>query len=230
MKKAGLMCWLSGAMAILGVLAFFPACEDTPDTDIPDIITDDPYSSVSREDVSSIALELLVDPTGGTVSSVGDKVPFAVYGGTGPYTWTVVNSGRGSIAVTTGSVNNENAAYTCSIVANNTVIVTDKAGKTGTASITAGGTTALAITPPTKAYAGAAPVACAFTAVGGIAPYSNWSVSRDDLVTSIVTGGANVQNATITVDAPVGGTNTTITVYVRDDAGSTATATITCTP
>jgi hypothetical protein len=214
---------LGFVLAVTGILAVFPGCEEDADTDVGDYFSDNPYASESRDTSGERALT--VNPDNGTVSAAGDKVAIAVYGGVGAYTWSVSSTANGSIATQTGSANNENAVYTCLIPANNTVLVSDSEGKTGLVSIRASGSTTLSITPSSQTVAtNAHPIVIKFVASGGVTPYVSWSVSRPDLF-NVAVSNSNA-DAYLSSKAAFSNIAQSVTLSVKDNVGIMSTATI----
>jgi MYXO-CTERM domain-containing protein len=152
---------------------------------------------------------LLISPTAGTVAPGGSQA-FGATGGVTPYAFTLSTNGSG------GSVT-LNGAYSAGTKGSTTdvVTVTDAAGETASATIAVtANTTALIIAPvntsvPPRGQA-------AFTANGGVPPYTFGFVSNASIGNITSSGGYTAGSKGSVTDI----------VHVLDSVGNTANATV----
>jgi hypothetical protein len=154
-----------------------PGCETDDHVNsgqIGDYFDGNPYVSEVRPDANRY---IRILPASADVTVAGEVVRFQADGGTEPYVWMVANEAAGSI---TPSRANE-ALYTALQVAANNVMVFDKAGRSGVATINGGEENPLALSvsasPSVLTTDGARAVA---RVTGGTAPYL-WSVLDNSL-------------------------------------------------
>ena len=119
--------------------------------------------------------ELTISEAIATLNNDGDKAVFTGSGGTGPYSWSVGDASRGSIA----SIAWSQAIYTRNSLGDNTVIMTDYIGHSAIAQITQPAPTTL------TASAGSSTLSnngdkTVITASDGVPPYT-WAVQHATL-------------------------------------------------
>ena len=201
---------LGSVVAALLTLAVLPACEDTSvnTSDLDSYFANNPYVSDPRTGPGS---DVSINPTAASISVVGQEVVFTASGGNTPYSWHVANNDNGSI-IGRGSQGD----YKATRLGNNNVIVYDIDGHAAIATISAGGASIM-ISPSTATIPTSAGNQVQFTVVGGQPPYT-WSVSFPDLATIS-------QDGLYTSKLAGGGSINVVTVV--DQAGNTATATVT---
>ncbi|MEI7880639.1 MAG: hypothetical protein WCI95_07160 [bacterium] len=157
-----------------------------------------PYVSDPRDGGASV---VTLTPASATLSSVGERAVFKFNGGTGPFTWDVSDSSKGSI-----SGNGEQGVYTVKAVGVNDIIAYDRNGNAAIAKISGssdsstGGPLGVKASPE---QLNADEDLAVLTASGGTGPYS-WSVLNSSK------GGL-----------PNGSTGTTV-IYMRKWAGDSA--------
>jgi hypothetical protein len=193
-----------------------------------------------------ITTELMVQPEEQTINGVnGGKATFTIFGGVAPYTVTSTNrfiacndtnsDGDCSDAVedlgTWNVALSSNQFFTVTVPASSpagdiTLTVRDSAGSTVTATLAIGGGTALSILPNavTVFRPSASPNQLDFTIFGGLPPYSTPVLNiNNPSMFSVAPTGSNTFRVTVEASA----TTETLIVTVRDNAGTTTTATIT---
>lgn len=129
-----------------------------------------PYVSDPRDGGDTL---VTLTPPSATLSTVGEKAVFKFNGGSGPITWDVSDSSKGSV-----SASGDQGVYTVTAVGRNDVIAYDRNGRAAIAKIN-GATTGSG----SPLSAGASPGQLnnnndmtVIAATGGTGPYS-WSVS-----------------------------------------------------
>ncbi|HPF99895.1 MAG TPA: hypothetical protein PLE77_07490 [Kiritimatiellia bacterium] len=190
------------AMALAG-------CEwnSDPDTEgVDDYFDSNPYDTEGRG--GSSTRDLTITPGAASVSYVGQKVSFRAQGGEKPYTWTVSNNAKGTVAAS-GS---EQGVYTVIEVSPNDVIVTDAKHATAIA-LVSGPESPLVVTANPETIPAGSSISI-LTASGGVPPY-NWTVSdtaRGDVLSSTGSSVTYTRNP---------GTTGSNAITVRDSAGNT---------
>lgn len=164
--------------------------------------------SEGRTATSTVTINgaLAISPTTAELIFAGTQT-FTASGGLGPYSYTVVTPGTGSVGVSTG-------AYVApSLAGTETVRVTDSLGNTSNATVTIVGP--VQISPTTKSLV--IGDTFTFTASGGKTPYA-YSVS---------VGGGSITNAGVyTASNTIG----SYTVRVTDSLGQISDSEVTLTP
>ncbi|OGV62098.1 MAG: hypothetical protein A2498_07735 [Lentisphaerae bacterium RIFOXYC12_FULL_60_16] len=202
-----------GASLALTAVLLSTGCEDDPDMgDSESYFEDNPYRSETRSEVSQDEDTLLITPNTPVVSMIGQNISFKVDGGYTPYTWSVADATRGTIAPNVK--NSDSSIYTSLAVAENALTVTDNGGRSATVNINVRGATALQIVPGEVTIL-AAGADYQFQQVGGVAPYT-WASANMILGTINATGAYN----------PTAGQTGTNTINLVDSAGDVATATV----
>jgi hypothetical protein len=146
----------------------------------------------------TIVASLVISPSTATIA-LGDTKTFSATGGMSPYTYSVL-SGGGSFS---------SAVYTPASAGTVVVKVTDSLGDTSDATITVNGTLTIS---PTTVTLGVNDTET-FTAAGGVSPYTY----------SVLSGSGSFSGAVYTAPSSAG----SATVKVTDSLGNTANATIT---
>lgn len=171
------------------------------------------YDSVKKAAVATItdkaASALTVSPSSFAVTYVGQKVSFSAVGGTSPYTWAVGNS-RGTVVYSGDGLS---GIYTVYQVGPNTVLVSDKTGKSAVANIS-GAVATLSISPSLVTLEHNSDKVT-LQANGGVAPYT-WTLGNGD--TSLGQISVNTGSATVYQRYHSGDTF----VSVRDSVGNVA--------
>ena len=197
------------------LLIGLPGCEDEPDalSGVDEMFSENPLQSEDRP-TGEIPLDLV--PLSASVSEVNDLVTFQALGGVPPFSWSVGDRTRGYAKQS--RLNSDTALYVASVVAPNTILVFDSAGRSGVADIAAGAPgfqilpTSVTIDFPQTGQT------IQFRVVGGTPPYGAWSASIPAL-------GTIDQSGIYTVASSVNqGVNT---VSILDSAGAVATAQVT---
>ena len=164
---------------------------------------------------------LKISPASASLSTNNATVQFSASGGSGTYNWSVSETSKGNISPTSGNLTTYTATH---VAGNNTVTLTDSAGRSVTALVTYTATGSTNSTPatlkisPTSLTFNNAAYEGTFTATGGTGSY-RWNVGDTNLGTLATTTGASV----IYTSKKVSGTNT-ITVIDSDNARASAAA------
>lgn len=193
--------WLGAVSVALFALLIPVGCDNGGSGDNGELdayFKSHPYVSDPRDGGASI---VTLTPASATLSSVGERAVFKFNGGTGPITWDVSDSSKGSI-----SGNGEQGVYTVKAVGANDIIAYDRNGNaaiakiSGSAGSSTGGPLSVSASSGTL---NADEDLAVLTASGGTGPYS-WSVLNSSK------GGL-----------PNGSTGTTV-IYMRRSAGDSA--------
>ena len=161
-------------MGIIALVAQIPAGCDSgtgDNSELDNFFANHPYVSDPRTGIRST---VSISPASATVNTAGGQAVFSLIGGNEPITWTVSNTGVGSISGHGGS-----ATYTATSVGQNDVIAYDRDGNAAIASIngssggSSGGDLGVSATPSSLGSNGSMSV---LKATGGIPPYS-WTVA-----------------------------------------------------
>ena len=224
MKYRRFLLCVAPVAILAAVFMAFPGCEDDPQTtDLDRYFAENPEIEDPRVEGSK---PLTVTPANGTVTVQGQQIAFRALGGPSSYRWAVATPANGTI---TPSRQSDSAVYTATLVAPNTVVVSDSRGHSAIVDIKVGGAQALQITPNTYTFTATNTVLPAtsifgaqirFTAVGGVPPY-NWTVSIEDLGT-IAKEDDTHAIYTVAVSGLVGDNQVTLT----DAAADIGTATV----
>ena len=167
-KKIG---WMIRGLQVAGValcLIAVPGCDSSdPSSDGAENYFDkNPYASQTRD--PSLPASLLLTPTEGSATFVGQALSFSVSGGSSPYTWSVGISSIGSVSPATGS----QTIYTCIDIGANSVIVYDSSGLSAVANISGAAMTV----DPTDVTLSSNSDLATFTVTGGTAPFT-WTIN-----------------------------------------------------
>ena len=197
----------------------FTGCEDedTPDTGSLDSwFENHPYVSDPR--TGQRPRDLSVTPESVEITFIGQQVNFRVAGGRSPYKWDVAIPTAGSIR----RLAPEEAVYTATALAPNTVIVYDSRGQAGIADVNGAAPvteklTATAV-PETITQVGGRSV---LTASGGTPPY-RWTVS-DNALGSLADGVDTGQSVVYVASTLGSGDNS---VRCTDSSGQSASVVI----
>ena len=163
--------WMIRGLQVAGValcLIAVPGC-DTSDPDsagAENYFAHNPYESQPRD--PSLPASLLLTPTEGSATFVGQALSFNVSGGAAPYTWSVGIPSIGSVSPATGS----QTIYTSIDIGANSVIVHDSSGLSAVANISGAAMTV----DPTEVTLSSNGDLATFTVTGGTAPFT-WTVS-----------------------------------------------------
>lgn len=208
---------LSGALVVLAAIAIImTGCESEPSTDINSTGS---YTSDTRDRIQE--QDLVISPNTAAASFIGQKVSFKVDGGDDPFDWSLAN-GAGTIAV---QEDTRYAVYTVAALSKNTIVVTDKDGRTGEITITRYTASlhlnsgSADVAPPGSAFTGIFDRTADFTVSGGTAPYT-WSVLYAG------SGAASPTTGDSTTYTANSNTNIVNILTVVDDEGNSATASI----
>jgi len=170
----------------------------------------------------TVTTALIVQPSALTINGViGGTATFTIYGGVAPYTVTSNN--------TAFPPNLSGNVFTVSVAPNTiptsvSFTVRDSIGATAPATLTIAGGTALAVLPSAVTVDSNAPdTTVNFTIFGGVAPYS---VFTNNLAFPPSTPTVAASGQTFSVIVPTGSASGTVTLTVRDTAGTIATAAI----
>jgi len=166
--------WLSAVSVALLALLIPAGCDNSGGSgdngELDAFFKSHPYVSDPRNGGSSVAT---LTPSSATLSTVGERAVFKFNGGTGPYTWDVSDSSKGSV-----SGNGDQGVYTVTAVGVNDVIAYDRNGQAAIASISGSS----GVTPATPLSVSASPSQldvnngmAVLTASGGTGPYT-WAV------------------------------------------------------
>lgn len=232
MTRSKLLVLFACIVALAGGLLVFTGCEDDPETDphADDYFAANPFESDTRGNTES---PLLVTPDNAQVDYVGQQVTFRVQGGVPNYQWHVGNTAYGSVTVYSG--NGDTARYKTKVLAPNTVVVRDALGRARTMPILTPNAPDFSVIPGSAVFTSGATNAqdyvdnhndldnlvVNFSAVGGMPPYVNWTVSFPGL--GFVTN-ASPDNSTVQYWTS-GGIGSNL-VWVTDSGGGVAIATV----
>lgn len=208
MKK--IKCWISAVGVALLALVLPVGCDDGGSGDNGELdayFDSHPYVSDPRDGGAAL---VTLTPSSVTLSTVGEKAVFKFNGGSGPITWDVSDSSKGSV-----SGSGDQGVYTVTVVGRNDVIAYDRSGNAAIAKIS--GSASDAATPLT---ASASPSQvdndldlAILTASGGTPPYS-WE--------ALYTGKGNLTGgstgASVTYQRLTSGDNS---VKLTDSLGAT---------
>ena len=181
--------WMSLSIRLVLVLMTalsLAGCEwdSEPDTDSVDKYFDsNDYDPETRG--GSSTRDLTINPGAASVSFVGQKVSFRAQGGTKPYTWSVSNPAKGTVAAS----GTEQGVYTVAEVGPNDVIVTDAKRQTAIAQVN-GPLSPLVVTADPETIPAGSNFSI-LTASGGVPPY-NWTVSDSALGNVLSSTGSSV--------------------------------------
>ncbi len=202
---------LSMALALM-----LSGCEGERDdtTGVDGYFKANPYTSAERTDPLPTTMD--VSPISAKISIIGQEVVFTASGGTGSYHWSLANEDYGSLS----SRGANQCIYTCKMVGNNDVIVTDDGGQYASAHISPVADT-MSVTPASVSLSGSSRYV-SFTVSGGTPPYS-WTSGNASLGT-VSYSASTSYTAGYTAAAGAYGQNN---ITVRDAEGRIATASVT---
>jgi len=157
------------AMGVIVLATLIPAGCDSgtgDNSELDNFFASHPYVSDPRTGIRST---VSISPPSATVNAVGGKAVFSLIGGNEPVSWSVSNTGMGTI-----SGGGASATYTATVVGKNDVIAYDRDGNAAIAQVSGSvSLPGISASPSTLSTNGALAV---LSVSGGSAPYT-WSVT-----------------------------------------------------